>query len=49
MMFDIGLVLGTRGTTNDKLIQENFGRLFIDISVGETWFKRYKREYLTVE
>lgn len=49
MVFDIGLVLGSRGTTNDKLIQENFGRLFIDISVGETWFKRYKREYLIEE
>jgi len=44
-MLNTGLQFGTRGTTNNKLIMENFGRLNIDISIGETWFKPFKREY----
>jgi hypothetical protein len=48
LLFDIGIVLGTRGTTNSDLVQENFGRLMIDFSIGEAWFKRFERDF-TVE
>lgn len=38
-------VFGTRGTTNNKLVQEYYGKLYIDFSIGETWFKPFIREY----
>lgn len=37
--------LGKRGTTNNGLIKESFGRLTVDISLGDSWFKPFKREY----
>lgn len=48
LVFDIGIVLGTRGTVSNSLVRENFGRLSVDFSIGETWFKRFERDY-TVE
>jgi len=48
LMFDTGLVLGTRGTQNTGLVKENFARLFIEFSIGEQWFKRFERDY-TIE
>ncbi len=48
LIFDIGVVLGTRGTTNNSLVNENFGRLFVDFSIGEIWFQRHERDY-TIE
>lgn len=44
-LLDIALILGKRGTTNNGLVNEYFGRLVIDFSIGETWFKPFKREY----
>lgn len=45
VMLSGGVQLGSRGTLNGGLLQENFGRLTVDLSIGETWFKPYKREY----
>jgi len=39
-----GLTFGSRGTTNAGLVQEYFGRLMIDITLGETWFVPFRRE-----
>jgi long-subunit fatty acid transport protein len=44
-IIDASFTLGRRGSSDDKLVQELFGRLTIDISIGETWFKPFKREY----
>lgn len=40
---DIGVELGRRGTTKDKLIQENFVNFTLGVSIFENWF--YKRKY----
>jgi hypothetical protein len=45
LITDISLTLGTRGTLNNGLVREYFGRLGIDISLGESWFIPFKREY----
>mgnify|MGYP000860881545 CR=1 FL=1 len=42
---DAAFVLGTRGTNDPNLVKEYFGRMIIDISIGETWFKPFRREY----
>ncbi len=42
---DIAILGGYRGTQNDGLIREYFGRLSVDISIGETWFKPFRRDY----
>lgn len=44
-MIDASFTLGQRGTTDKQMVQEIFGRLTIDISIGENWFKPFKREY----
>lgn len=44
-LLDIALIFGKRGTTNNGLVNEYFGRLVVDFSIGETWFKPFKREY----
>lgn len=43
-VLDAALTFGSRGTTNAGLVQEYFGRLMIDISLGETWFVPFRRE-----
>ena len=40
---DLGLEVGKRGTTKDKLIQENFFSINFGVSIQEHWF--YKRKY----
>ncbi|MBR3091370.1 MAG: hypothetical protein IKH10_05210, partial [Bacteroidetes bacterium] len=40
---DIALVFGQHGTTDFDLLKENFGRLIVDISLGDTWFKKRRR------
>ncbi len=45
MFFDAGIVVGSRGTLNNGLLDEKFGKLYIDISIGEKWFKPYKRDF----
>lgn len=42
---DASLTFGARGKADGILVKEYFGKLNIDISIGETWFKPYKREY----
>jgi len=44
-MLHSSITLGQRGTQNSGLIKEYFGRLNIDLSIGEVWFKPIKREY----
>ena len=44
-LLDVALLLGKRGTTANGLVNEYFGRLVVDFSIGETWFKPFKREY----
>lgn len=44
-LLDVAFIIGQRGTTSNGLVNEYFGRLVIDFSLGETWFKPFKREY----
>lgn len=44
-VFDVGLTIGKRGTTSDGLIQEIFTKLGICVSIGDVWFKPFKREF----
>lgn len=44
-LLDVALIFGNRGTTSNGLVNEYFGRIVIDFSIGETWFKPFKREY----
>ncbi len=39
------LVFGRRGTSNKGLIEEYFGRFNVEITIGETWFKPFRRGY----
>lgn len=43
--FDMGIVFGRRGTTNLNLVQEYYGQFTFDVSIGEIWFKPFKREF----
>jgi hypothetical protein len=45
MFLDAGLVVGQRGTLNNGLLNEKFGKLYVDFSIGEFWFKPYKRDF----
>jgi hypothetical protein len=45
MVFDVGLTFGMRGTTSNGLVREYYGQLNIDVSIGELWFKPFKREF----
>jgi hypothetical protein len=40
---DIGIEVGERGTTDNGLTKELFGRLNLDLTVGELWFIRSRR------
>ena len=42
---DFSLVFGTRGTSNDGLLRENFGKMIIEISIGDNWFKPFRVDY----
>lgn len=42
---DMGFTLGSRGTTSLGLVQEYYGQFNVDISIGEIWFKPFKREF----
>ncbi len=42
---DWALVIGNRGTTDSGLINETFGSFIISISIGEVWFKPFRRYY----
>lgn len=40
-----GFTFGVRGVNTNGAIKETFGRLNVNISLGETWFRPYKEEY----
>lgn len=42
---DLALALGQRGTTTNGLINETFGKLSVNISIGDTWFQPFNRTY----
>ena len=44
-IIDAAVVFGKKGTTANSLVNEYFGRLAVDISIGETWFKPFRRRY----
>ncbi len=44
-VIDAAIVFGTRGTTDNGLLRENFARISVNISIGELWFKPFKRDY----
>lgn len=43
LLIDYSLVLGTRGTADNGLVRELFGKLTIDLNIGELWFVPYRR------
>ena len=44
-MIDAAITLGQRGTTDFGLINEYFGRLSINLSIGDTWFKPIRKYF----
>ncbi|MGE5480186.1 MAG: hypothetical protein ACM3U1_07125 [Chloroflexota bacterium] len=44
-IIDAAFTFGARGSTDAGLVREYFGRFTIDMSLGETWFKPFKRQY----
>lgn len=44
-MVDVALTFGHRGTQSSGLISEFFGRLVVNLSIGDTWFKPIRRLY----
>ncbi len=40
---DFAIIGGTRGTLSEDLLQEYYFRMNIDLSVGETWFKPFRK------
>ncbi|MCX6147141.1 MAG: hypothetical protein NTW25_07810 [Candidatus Kapabacteria bacterium] len=44
-VLELSLTIGKRGTTNDGLIQEIFAKLGVCVSIGDVWFKPFKREF----
>jgi hypothetical protein len=42
---DAAIIFGQRGTTDSGLIKESFGRLSVNISIGDTWFQPFNRSY----
>lgn len=42
---DATISIGQRGTTDSGLIKESFGKLSINISIGDTWFQPFNRSY----
>ncbi|MBN2745852.1 MAG: hypothetical protein JXR34_03925 [Bacteroidales bacterium] len=41
-MLDLGAEIGKRGTTDNNLIQQNYVRVFIGLSIKSIWFNRPK-------
>jgi hypothetical protein len=42
---DFSVIVGRRGSLDNGLLQENFGKLIIDVSIGDNWFKPIKRDF----
>jgi hypothetical protein len=45
MIIDLSFIFGQRTSGDQRLVSEYFGRLGVDISIGETWFVPFRREY----
>ncbi len=45
MVVDFSFILGYRSSGDSRLVNEYFGRFGFDISIGETWFKPFMREF----
>ena len=45
MRLDVGIALGARGTTENGLVREFYGKLNVDISIGDDWFNPFEREF----
>jgi hypothetical protein len=44
-ILDVALTFGNRGLSSKNMVNEFYGRLTIDLSIGEIWFRPIKREY----
>lgn len=44
-MIDMAIIMGQRGTIENGLINEYFGRLIVNMSIGDTWFKPIRRYF----
>lgn len=44
-ILDLAFVFGQRGTTDNGLVNQYFGKMIVDFSIGEGWFKPFKRDY----
>lgn len=44
-ILDVALTFGNRGLSSKNMVNEYYGRLTIDLSIGEIWFRPIKREY----
>lgn len=44
-MLNTALIFGTRGTESAGLVKEYFTRFTVDLSIGEIWFKPFRRDY----
>ncbi|MFH1051346.1 MAG: hypothetical protein V1779_10520 [bacterium] len=44
-IIDATITFGNRGMSSSGLVNEYYGRLSIDISIGETWFKPLRSEF----
>jgi hypothetical protein len=44
-IIDVALVGGQRGSLNNGLIKEAFFTFMVDVSIGETWFVPFKRDF----
>jgi len=42
---DVSTIFGSRGSLSNGLVREFYGKLTVDISIGETWFKPFRRKY----
>jgi hypothetical protein len=45
MIVDLSFTVGYRTSSDSRLVSEYFGRLGFDLSIGETWFVPFRREY----
>ncbi|MBX3042888.1 MAG: hypothetical protein KIT33_12200 [Candidatus Kapabacteria bacterium] len=45
LLLDFSFTLGYRTANDTRLVNEYFGRFGFDLSIGETWFVPFRREY----
>ncbi|MDT3740074.1 MAG: hypothetical protein RO257_11325 [Candidatus Kapabacteria bacterium] len=45
MIVDLSFILGSRTSGNPNLVSEYFIRFGVDVSIGETWFVPFRRDY----